>query len=256
MRFLIITCLIFLATIRVAKSQDIVKVNAYRAIIHVESVNDIDTSTYSYATLDYDAYDSTKTKDFQSITIDREPNVEITKLNGVLTINGEQERELLYIRIRVPKNINLLFKVTHYGEVKAQDIYGDMNINVFSGKIDLKKMHGGVSVNSERNTQINVDQSKLTEVKGPIYLTTYSDLISLQLPESNEYDIQATTSTGNLTSSYALDIEKDLQNPFTVKTKSGSYTDYPKTGIYGKGGKIKIRVNSVLGDISIQQKNL
>lgn len=124
---------------------------------------------------------------------------------------------------------------TTSGSVNCTELSGNVTYTSTSGNADIKSAIGSGSYKANNSGSLNV---VYTEVNGDLSFFNKNDRITLTLPENLEFEFQATTKNGSVSTSFQQNV-----------TVSGRTT----SGVVGDNPTVTVKVETSNGDIEVTQ---
>lgn len=124
---------------------------------------------------------------------------------------------------------------TTSGSVICTEINGNVTYTSTNGNADIKSAIGSGSYKANNSGSLNV---VYTEVNGDLSFSNKNDSITLTLPENLEFEFQATTKNGSVSTTFQQDI--------TVNGRTTS-------GVVGDNPTVTVKVETNNGDIEVTQ---
>lgn len=124
---------------------------------------------------------------------------------------------------------------TTSGNVNCTELNGNVTYTSTSGNADIKSAIGSGSYKANNSGSLNI---VYTEVNGDLSFFNKNDNITLTLPENLEFEFQATTKNGSISTTFQQDVTVD------GRTTSGVVGDNPTV-------TVKVETNN--GDIEVTQ---
>lgn len=148
-------------------------------------------------------------------------NIHISSTSGTLTL-GHIEAGKIKLE-------------TTSGNVSCEQLNGNVTYITTSGTIDVKTAIGSGSYRANNSGAINVIYS---EVSGNLSLFNKNDTIALTLPETLEFNFEAITKNGSVSTNFQQDV--------TVNARTTS-------GIVGNNPTVTVKVETNNGNIEVDQ---
>ncbi len=124
---------------------------------------------------------------------------------------------------------------TTSGSVICTELNGNVTYTSTSGNADIKSAIGSGSYKANNSGSLNV---VYTEVNGNLSFFNKNDKITLALPENLEFEFEATTKNGSISTNFQQDV--------TVNERTTS-------GVVGDNPTVTVKVETNNGDIEVTQ---
>lgn len=124
---------------------------------------------------------------------------------------------------------------TTSGSVICAELNGNVTYTSTSGDIDIKSAIGSGSYKANNSGKLNVVYS---EVNGDLSFFNKNDSITLTLPENLEFEFEATTKNGSVSTNFQQDV-----------TVNGQTT----SGVVGDNPTVTVKVETNNGNIEVMQ---
>ena len=148
-------------------------------------------------------------------------NIHLSSTRGTLDLENIQANQ---IRLE-----------TTSGSVNCTELNGNVTYTSTSGNADIKSAIGSGSYKTNNSGSLNV---VYTEVKGDLSFFNKNDNITLTLPENLQFEFQATTKNGSISTTF--------QQSVTVNGRTTS-------GLVGDNPTVTVKVETNNGNIKVTQ---
>jgi len=175
-------------------------------------------------------------------------SVDIYEEENHVTIDGGKNRTDFIIK--VPKNFDLLARAHHNGDIKIENVSGQMEIISHHGSIRLNDVSGSLVADTHHG---EIKANFLSISDNPMAFSTYHGDVDISFPVGTSFNGKLKSEKGDIYTDFEVEM-----NPLSSKTKStGTKMKNIKiggwmTGKFGNGGQ-EYLFNTYHGDIIIQK---
>ncbi len=173
-----------------------------------------------YSVFDYDHYYSTK-KFIPFSKNDNRNQAIISEEDKMLSITNGSSREIIVLKIRIPRSLNVIVDINHFGFVKSSGISGEQEVNIFSGKIELFDLSTSASAHIVRDGDIKVVYYQVPKNTYSAY-SVYDGDIQIGLPTEIACSFEASSDLGVVNDEFNLKWQQENPREYTLKKPDGS----------------------------------
>ena len=177
--------------------------------------------------------------------------LEITEqFNHVNIENNKMGQQSMFVKIEVPKNMNIDVENYYGGNLYIKNISGEINLESYSGSIQAEEIGGIVSANTYSG-DINIG-FKESPKNGKMSFDNYSGDISISLPPNHKSNFKVKTDMGEILSDLDLKViasnnkPKERMEGDVYKVYVDSWTFMELNGASENEIKIQTRTGDVL----------
>ncbi|MFZ5517903.1 MAG: DUF4097 family beta strand repeat-containing protein [Candidatus Zhuqueibacterota bacterium] len=177
--------------------------------------------------------------------------------NNVLEINVESWRRAIDLTVKVPVKTSLKLSCLNNGDIRVENVEGELEANNINGGVVLKNVSGSVVAHS-----LNKDVVVLFNRVDPSKTMSFSSMngdIDVTFPSNFKANAKLKSNQGEIYSDFDLsqqEVVKDFLKE-DKRSEGGKYRISFESGILVKinGGGPEILFNSFNGDIFIRKAN-
>lgn len=164
-------------------AEKVLELSLYRGIVDITTYNS-NKLEIVHEMYDYDIFDETSELVLFEETYQNRKELDLFSSGDTLHIRNNSSRELQYVQLNVPENLELVINVNHYGQIKVERTIRPVQVEVFNGNIEIKEAHSSISGIIIREGDIEVfsySDSKNTSIA----LSTYDGNVTLNSSAKN-----------------------------------------------------------------------
>ena len=137
------------------KSETVMKLNLYRGIVEIttHSSQELEIVHEMY---DYDIFSEKNELVPFKETYRSRKELSVFTSNDTLLIQNESSRELQYLQLRVPENLEMVIDVNHFGKIIIDKTIKPVQAQVFNGEIRIEEAYSSISAVVIREGNIDV----------------------------------------------------------------------------------------------------
>lgn len=169
------------------------------------------------------------------------PKVDVDKMEDFLTIKAripERERDIrpVHFTLNVPHSVNLKDVRNERGDIRIVDVYGKVGVNLEEGLINIENFSGSLDLSLVRGSV----EAELLDVRkdDDVRITTREGDITLFLQPEVNAKIEAATGNGSISSDF------DLGQPLPAKKVSAQL---------GTSEAAVLSLNALIGNIRLKK---
>lgn len=180
-------------------------------------------------------------------------DLEASENNNQIEIDSDSWNKGVQLTIEVPKTFDLDLDTHNGGDIRVENIAGNVVLENHNGAITAKGISGSVSANTH-NGKILVELNSVS-ADIPMSFITYNGSVDVTLPPSVKGSLKLKSSRGEIYSGFDVSLKKSEPVKKT-NNKSGEYKVYIDDWVRGdiNGGGAEIVMKNYNGDIYIRKK--
>jgi hypothetical protein len=173
------------------------------------------------------------------------PSLGVSEENNVVRVRVGESRRPPELLIRAPFASSLKLKCRNGGEITADRVEGEIEVEALNGAIVLRNVSGPVLAHA-LNGGITVVMTKVTPDK-PMYFSALNGDIEVTLPSDTKAKVKLETQNGSVHSGF------DIKPGRAPDDRSRPRHDGPQKSIAGtlNGGGAEIRLKTLNGNIRL-----
>jgi hypothetical protein len=179
-----------------ADSVRIVEIELYRGIVRFHALPRAEAVTLKAALAPYDDHRPGAPID-ASIRQLPEGALVLSSADGTSRIAAPTLRDLVVVDVTAPADTPVRIQIVHYGEVTVEDAKGDVEVNLFQGAVDLRRIRGPALVHIVRDGAIRARLEPPVAERAMAF-TTYDGDILLELPETEAGRLRVASVRGTI----------------------------------------------------------
>ena len=180
------------------------------------------------------------------------PGLEISARENNVYLEADNWQKAVDVTVEVPKNFDLELGTFNKGEIKVENITGEVVLESYNGPITAQNIAGSLVANTY-NGDIRVTFSKITP-ETPMAFSTYVGEVDITLPASTKASFKMKAESGDIYTDFDMKLEAPKPSTKTDKRKSG-FTTLIDGWITGQinGGGPEFRIENHYGDVYIRK---
>ncbi|QIL77082.1 MULTISPECIES: DUF4097 family beta strand repeat-containing protein [Hymenobacter] len=169
----------------------------------------------------------------------------VTEKDNVVRVVQASRKDTDYV-IRVPRQTAVVFTQTQFGSgnLKVNDLQGDLEVNMKNGDAQLLNMGGGVVANSI-SSDIIVRYAGVG--KSPSSISSVSGAVDITMPASSKTTLQLRTISGEVYTDFDINMGKSKEEG-DMRRVGGQTVEGTVNG-----GGTKIALQSISGDVFVRK---
>lgn len=233
-------------------SKGILHVDVKRGSIIVKGTSRQDVLV-NYEALESKHNDNDKTKNGLTRISSGSIDLEAGENNNKVEIDSDSWNKGVKLTIEVPQNFDLNLDTYNGGDIRVENINGEVILENYNGEISAKRISGSVSANTY-NGEITIELLKVTP-NTPMSFTTYNGDVDITFPSNVKVDLKMKTNQGEIYSGFEMAVTKTAPVKKT-DSKSGTYKVYLDDWVRSKinGGGPEVMMKNYNGDIYIRKQ--
>lgn len=178
----------------------------------------------------------------------------VVEENNEVIIKTNSWQTELNLHIKVPVKTSLHLRAVNSGDVKVENVEGEITVKHTNGSVMLKNISGSV-VASTTNGDMTVDFNKVTANKA-MSISSFNGDVDVTLPAGTKFDLKMKSDRGDIYSDFKLESQAKPSQQEKGERRNGKYTIRFDKSIYAKlnGGGEELTLNTFNGDIYIRKK--
>lgn len=202
-------------------------------------------------------YDGNKPKSISSdrAGLKRIPNIgttaRLTEENNIVKMEGHHNKRIDFI-VQVPQEFSLSLHTHHNGDIKVENVIGEIEVNGHHGGIRLDEVGGSVIANTHHGEIIG-SMVSVTPNK-PMAFSTYHGDIDFAFPPGMNASAKIKSTQGDMYTDFEFEVK--MQEPVVKEQSNGKATNIFIDGWFygelGDGGP-EFSFNTHHGDIIIRK---
>jgi len=207
----------------------------------------------SYQAMESKHKDKDKMKDGLKRISSGSMDLEAGERNNKISVDSDSWNKGVMLIIQVPKNFDLNLDTYNAGDIKVENITGEVILENYNGKISAKGISGSVSANTY-NGEITIELLKVTP-EVPMSFTTYNGDVDLTIPSGTKAGFKLKTNQGEIYTGFDMALTKSAPVKKT-DSKTGTYKVYLDDWVRGEinGGGSEVVMKNYNGDIYIRKE--
>lgn len=176
---------------------------------------------------------------------------EVTEDDNEVEIGGAPPQADVNFSISVPRNFSLYLSTVNGGDVKVENVNGEMEISNVNGDVTLTNVAGSASVNTV-NGDITASFNRIGD--NPMAFTTVQGDIDITLPENASLMAKMRSEWGEVYTDFEMNINRS--NRENIEADSDVYRVSVNNWISGNinGGGPEYLFKTLRGDIYIRKQ--
>ncbi len=177
---------------------------------------------------------------------------EVTEDDNEVEIGGASPRTDIDFTITVPRNFSLYLSVVNGGDIRVENVNGEMEISHVNGDVTLTNVGGSATVNTV-NGEITATFNSIDE-NSPMAFNNVQGDIDITLPANAKVTTKMKSEWGEVYTDFEMDIDRsDREN---IDVDSDVYKVSVNNWITGRinGGGPEYMFKSLRGDIYIRKQ--
>jgi DUF4097 and DUF4098 domain-containing protein YvlB len=178
----------------------------------------------------------------------------IEEENNVVDIKVSSFSKKVDVNIKVPYKSSLKLKGFQAGNIKVENVDGELDVTHHNGPITLNNVSGTVVAHTF-NGQLTVSFDRVNLNK-PMSFSTFNGDIDVTFPKNAKFSLKMKSDQGEIYSDFKLEMRSTPSPEKKPTRKDGKYViKFDKTlyGILGGGGE-EVQFKTFNGDIYIRAK--
>lgn len=174
--------------------------------------------------------------------------------NNVVDIRTSSFSKKVNVNIKVPYKSSLKIKCFQAGNIKVENVDGELDVTHHNGPITLNNVSGTVVAHSFNGSlSVSFDRVNLNK---PMSFTTFNGDIDVTFPKNAKFNLKMKSDQGEIYSDFKLEMQSKPSPEKKPGRKDGKYIiKFDKT-LYGllNGGGEEVQFKTFNGDIYIRAK--
>jgi DUF4097 and DUF4098 domain-containing protein YvlB len=178
----------------------------------------------------------------------------IEEENNVVDIKVSSFSKKVDVNIKVPYKSSLKVKGYQAGNIKVENVNGELEVAHYNGPITLNNVSGTVVANTY-NGELTVSFDRVNLNK-PMSFSTFNGDIDVTFPKNAKFSLKMKSDQGEIYSDFKLEM-RSAPSPGKKSTrKDGKYVIKFDKSLYGllNGGGEEVQFKTYHGDIYIRAK--
>ncbi len=178
----------------------------------------------------------------------------IEEENNVVDIKVSSFAKKVDVNIKVPYKSSLKLKGFQAGNIKVDNVDGELEVGHYNGPITLNNVSGTVVANTY-NGELTVSFDRVNLNK-PMSFTTFNGDIDVTFPKNAKFNLKMKSHQGQIYSDFKLEMRSTPSPEKKQERKKGKYVIKFDKSLYGllNGGGEEVQFKSFNGDIYIRAK--
>ncbi len=180
-------------------------------------------------------------------------DLEVSEKSNLVIVQSSSWNTKTNVEVEVPMDFDVKASSYNDGDIKVDNIQGEVEITSYNGEIGAENISGSV-VATTYNGDIKVTFNKISE-NVPMSYSTYNGDVDLTFPANIKATFKMKTQQGEILSGFDMNVVKS--NPVQKKDAgSGTYKVVIDEWVKGEvnGGGPEISMRNYNGDIIIRKK--
>lgn len=195
-----------------------------------------------------------KKKSNMHIIQQRSTGLKIEEENNVVKISVRSMTNTVDLTITVPYSSSLTLKTYNRGDIRVENVSGELDINNYNGAISLNGV-SGVAVTHTYNGPVKVTFKKI--LNKPMSFSSFNGDVDITFPANLKADVKLKTTMGSIYSDFDIKMTPVAAKKVSDERKKGgkfkiSFDDAMVGKINGGGELINFKTYN--GDIYIRKK--
>ncbi|MEQ9423014.1 MAG: DUF4097 family beta strand repeat-containing protein [Cyclobacteriaceae bacterium] len=205
---------------------------------------------------DHKHKDKDKDKDKDRSGLKRIPSnsmeVAVSERNNKVSVESNSWKQPIDFEISVPMNFDVHLSTVNAGDIRVENIKGNVELNNVNGKVTAEGISGAALIDTV-NGEVKVSFNEVTK-DVPMAFTTLNGDIEITLPATTKATFKMKTDRGEIFSDF--DMALDNSGPTIDRSGKGNFKVKIENWVYGKvnGGGPEFLFNNMNGDIVIRKK--
>ena len=178
----------------------------------------------------------------------------IEEENNVVDIKVSSFSKKVDVNIKVPYKSSLKIKGFQAGNIKVENVDGELEVTHHNGPITLNNVSGTVVAHTfNGDLTVSFDRVNLNK---PMSFSTFNGDIDVTFPKNAKFNLKMKSDQGEIYSDFKLDMRSTQSPEKKPERKEGKYViKFDKT-LYGvlNGGGEEVQFKTFNGDIYIRAK--
>jgi DUF4097 and DUF4098 domain-containing protein YvlB len=178
----------------------------------------------------------------------------IEEENNVVDIRTSSFSKKVDVNVKVPYKSSLKIKCFQAGDIKVENVDGELDVTHHNGPITLNNVSGTVVAHTfNGHLAVSFDRVNLNK---PMSFTTFNGDIDVTFPKNAKFNLKMKSDQGEIYSDFKLDMQSKPSPEKKPERKKGKYViKFDKT-LYGllNGGGEEVQFKTFNGDIFIRAK--
>jgi DUF4097 and DUF4098 domain-containing protein YvlB len=183
------------------------------------------------------------------------PGLEVVEENNTVEVSVRSVIRATDLRIQVPRRSSLKLRCIHDGDVRVEDVEGDLEVTAASGSVSLMGISGSAVVHA-LNDDITVSFDAVAPDKAMAFSSMNGD-IDITFPDGIGANLVFRSGYGEIFSDFTVDLMSGSREPTVEDTRAegGRYRYKADKSIYGTigGGGPEIQFKNLNGNIYLRK---
>lgn len=178
----------------------------------------------------------------------------IEEENNVVDIKISSFSKKVDVNIKVPYKSSLKLKGFQSGNIKVENVDGELDVTHHNGPIALKNVSGTVVAHTfNGDLSVSFDRVNLNK---PMSFTTFNGDIDVTFPKNAKFNLKMKSDQGEIYSDFKLEMRSIPSPEKKTERKDGKYVIKFDKSLYGllNGGGEEVQFKTFNGDIYIREK--
>jgi hypothetical protein len=173
--------------------------------------------------------------------------------DNVVRVNSENWNREINLSIQVPANFNLNLKGLNDGEIRVENVNGEMDVNYLNGDVTLVNVSGSAVVSSQNgDVKVSFDNIKADT---PMAFSSFNGDVDVTFPAGLKATLKMRSDHGELFTDFDMNIKKSAPKVENNR-EDGVYKISMEDWVIGEvnGGGPEMTFKTFNGDILIRKK--
>jgi Putative adhesin len=172
--------------------------------------------------------------------------------DNTVTVDAGNFSKTVDLDLKIPQDVKLKIGTVNNGEIVAENVKGELEINNVNGKITLTNISGSVVANTV-NGSITVTLNSV-DPKAPMAFSTLNGDVNVTLPSDTKANLKLKSDRGEVFTDFDIDIDKTPSKADKI-AEPGMYKITKDDWINGKinGGGPEIIMKNMHGSIYVKK---
>ncbi len=179
---------------------------------------------------------------------------EAEEYQNEVEISGASPMREISFEVSVPRNFSLELSTVNGGDIRVENVNGEMEISNVNGEITLTNVSGSAVANTV-NGKIQASFNSIDTNK-PMAFSNLNGDIDVTLPADAQITVKMKSEWGEIFTDFEMDINRQDRGSVNAESDSETYRVSVNNWIYGSinGGGPEYLFKSMRGDIYIRSK--
>ena len=180
--------------------------------------------------------------------------LEIDEEDNYISLDTDWRANNVTVTARVPRNANLILETVNDGEVLAQNVAGNLQLENTNGPVTARNIRGSIIAESV-NDVIDVSFDALSS-DAPTSMTTINGDLRIAIPEDAGVQLHLDTGMGEIYSDFEVDVQPSQPVIEREEDNDGIEVRIESVIVANiNGGGPIVRLKTLHGDINIAKRD-